>query len=308
MDFVRRLCASGPSAFVSGRLVSSIKPFGDFEECIASLDPALGVRMRHAIQKIKGGSRDSLYNIAITGGIGVGKSLRCEAIYNILKLAELEVYNQPEYIDTSEIGREMLENMIKGRISPLTFQNYVMDEWARRDMIHTSGVQIFERTPDECTMVFASILRKPNSSVHGFVVDPESYSAFASRTRRLNEMQGCPSWCDSETRHDIVVSSGDIVTNLLRILEIMAEDILEGHTMRRIIYLSLDLDETLRRIFEYRSREEESSYDVEYLTALLDNYKKLVVRAPLPRDWIAAMDLDLTEEEEIQFKTLVSSN
>lgn len=104
-------------------------------------------------------------NIIISGSVAVGKTFIEQSIISSIK--QLETYSMniyPEFIqdittlDNDPFALKILENRFKDNISPLTFQNFILDKWERNIKYNKdkkADINIFERLPDDAVEVFA---------------------------------------------------------------------------------------------------------------------------------------------------------
>ena len=110
------------------------------------------------------------YNVAIAGPIGSGKTTLCDYIWKQLNdidmthvttdkpLNEIAHYYK-EWIDHSDICKQMLVNRTNGLISRFTLQSFILDEWdniMKKDPLR--NFNLFERSISECSMCFCEDL------------------------------------------------------------------------------------------------------------------------------------------------------
>ena len=73
------------------------------------------------------------YNLIITGSIGMGKSTLLESIHNCLNYNNINHYSFPEFVmmnySNINISETLLEMKLKGILSGITTQNYILDIW-----------------------------------------------------------------------------------------------------------------------------------------------------------------------------------
>ena len=123
--------------------------------------------MLAAIQKIV--DNKLRYNIAIAGPIGSGKTTLCNFIWDKLNEMNLQLQDDQqlnsvagyykEWIDHSDMCKQMLVNRTNGLISRFTLQSFILDEW---NNILTKeplrNFNLFERTISECSLCFCEDL------------------------------------------------------------------------------------------------------------------------------------------------------
>jgi deoxyadenosine/deoxycytidine kinase len=123
--------------------------------------------MLSAIQKIV--DNKLRYNLAIAGPIGSGKTTLCNYIWNEINKLNVQLQDDQtmssvtgyykEWIDHSDICKQMLINRTNGLISRFTLQSFILDEW--QNMLTKEPLRnfnLFERTISECSMCFCEDL------------------------------------------------------------------------------------------------------------------------------------------------------
>ena len=99
------------------------------------------------------------YNLIITGTLGVGKTTTSKLINNILKYKHIMVHMYLEYINYNKVGQELFEMKMNDKVSPFTFQNYILDIWddllTEHDFKNSKGINIFERLPYDAVYCFS---------------------------------------------------------------------------------------------------------------------------------------------------------
>lgn len=98
--------------------------------------------------------------VIITGGVAVGKSSICSAIYNYLNDKNINWIYIPEYIDVKEDGLEMLNKYLKKEITVYEFQKYVInyyDEYLSNLTLNGNELLIFERGIDDAITCFSNL-------------------------------------------------------------------------------------------------------------------------------------------------------
>ena len=117
--------------------------------------------MLSAIQKII--DNKLRYNLAIAGPIGSGKTTLCDYIWDELSRLNLQhndlMHYYKEWIDHSDICKQMLVNRTNGLISRFTLQSFILDEWS--NILTKEPLRyfnLFERSISECSMCFCDDL------------------------------------------------------------------------------------------------------------------------------------------------------
>lgn len=97
--------------------------------------------------------------INVCGNVATGKS----HISKILQYAFDETVIYPEFIYHDPVAMEILKRRFDGRISALTFQNFILDKWMwmEKENMGKTGVKIFERLPDDAVKIFAKMSLTP---------------------------------------------------------------------------------------------------------------------------------------------------
>ena len=98
--------------------------------------------------------------VIITGGVAVGKSSICSAIYKYLDDHNIKWVYIPEYIDVKEDGLEMLNKYLKKEITVFEFQKYVInyyDEYLSQLTLDGDELLMFERGIDDAITCFSNL-------------------------------------------------------------------------------------------------------------------------------------------------------
>ena len=109
------------------------------------------------------------YNIAVAGPIGSGKTTLCNYMWDELARLNIQLgdnvardsimHYYKEWIDHSDICKQMLVNRTNGLISRFTLQSFILDEWANvltKEPLR--NFNLFERSISECSMCFCDDL------------------------------------------------------------------------------------------------------------------------------------------------------
>lgn len=220
------------------------------------------------------------YSLVITGTIGSGKSTICDIIssYVMQSSQKNNISLFPEFISKSEVGKNMLEQKLNGKISPETFQHYIADYW--NDILHSKNqnIKIFERAPDDGVICFCNIDNKTKN------LPDKSFLDIYEKTISINNKYNAPSYFSNNINFS-KINSLDINTNLMEIANIIDSDIKNNITCR-IIGLSVSCELSMKRI-NNRSRNGEENYsesDIKMYVDLYENlYKKLEYNNGLKR-------------------------
>lgn len=123
--------------------------------------------MLSAIQKII--DNNLRYNLAIAGPVASGKTTLCDYIWAeigkmMFSLKESQtndsvMHYYKEWIDHSDLCKQMLVNRTNGLISRFTLQSFILDEWANILMKEPlKNFNLFERSISECSLCFCEDL------------------------------------------------------------------------------------------------------------------------------------------------------
>lgn len=206
------------------------------------------------------------YDLVITGAIGAGKSTLCE----ILRQLYPEFTCFPEYLSIGDAESKGFSSVfLKKKIADpkltFTFQSFVLDAW-HEQLIGTIGKRrLFERCVDDSVICFANI-----DNYNHNIRDEELVLLF-NKMREINRQYQLPSYFDDDSKF-VAITSGQLMTDLQQILEIISADVRDG-VQKRIIGLRVNPEESLLRI-QQRARDGESGYTQEQVkeyTNLYDN-------------------------------------
>lgn len=205
-----------------------------------------------------------MYQLDITGPIGVGKSTIIKSIKSHFK----NVIHIPEYINGDKNGNLMLNKFITKQISIFDFQKYILDYYKNQKVdLNSNSICVYERIPDDSIMVFSNYQYQT-----GFINKTKMYDLY-SYAQYINRIKHILSYVDNNIDCSIVKNENydDCVKEVINIIE----NDLKNNIHNRIIILDVDFDTTLKRINK-RSREGEDNYDIKYLRDIYIIYKNLM--------------------------------
>jgi deoxyadenosine/deoxycytidine kinase len=242
--------------------------------------------MLSAIQKII--DNNLRYNIAIAGPMASGKTTLCDYIWNELGKLNIQlkddqerdsfIHYYKEWIDHSDLCKEMLVNRTKGLISRFTLQSFILDEWMNiLTKEPLKNFNLFERSISECSMCFCGDLTF------------KEYDVLHSREYDIAKSFGIPcvdsefSFCVStkESTEDIY---NELVKQISADVDFMISSKLES--FNRIFGLKmLDAETHLSRIGK-RARPGEEDIEIRKMNAQLDIFKRAYNKFEYRSKWL----------------------
>lgn len=102
-----------------------------------------------------------MVSIIVTGAVAVGKSFLINLIIEWFGVNSIVLF--PEFIHEDQLGQALLKKSFEGKVSPITLQSYVMDQWlnnAKKNSSdeHKDKIKLFERLPIDAYEIFSSTL------------------------------------------------------------------------------------------------------------------------------------------------------
>ena len=207
---------------------------------------------------------NTMYQIDITGPIGVGKSTIIESIKSHFE----NVVHIPEYINGDENGIVMLNKFINKEITIFEFQKYILDYYKNYEMkLNRNSICVYERVPDDSIFVFSNYQYYKGSIDKTKMYDLYAYAQYINYTKRIINYRTNKINCS-------IVKNDNYDECIKEIINIINDDI-KNNVGSRIIILDIDFNTTLNRINK-RSREGENNYDIKYLKDIYKIYKNLI--------------------------------
>lgn len=217
-----------------------------------------------------------IYNLTITGPIGVGKTTTIRELS--LKLSALEQFKLnliPEYIDgdDSMLASMMLRGYLSDpqTVEDVVFQNYIIRYY---ELIYekiikqaTSDIiNIYERIPSDSLLIFA------NKANRNGKLSNSAYKELFNRVMKLDTKYSTPNYVLSNYEYSTIISDDKVVSN---IYEIIQNDLRKGENMNRIIFLEADYQTCFTRM-QLRGRVEEKTYNRESIIENCNFYENIV--------------------------------
>lgn len=207
---------------------------------------------------------NTMYQIDITGPIGVGKSTIIESIKSHFE----NVVHIPEYINGDKNGIVMLNRFINKEITIFEFQKYILDYYKEYKInLNKDSICVYERVPDDSIFVFSNYQYHNGSIDELKMYDLYAYAQYINYTKRIINYRTNKINCS-------IVKNDNYDECIKEIINIINDDI-KNNIGSRIIILDIDFNTTLNRINK-RSREGENNYDIKYLKDIYTIYKNLI--------------------------------
>lgn len=202
------------------------------------------------------------YSLAITGTVGSGKSTICESLSVMLRTCNnIYTNNFPEFLYVNDdVSHLLLLKKIKGEISNVTFQNFVLDNWEYilQQRYDSRRFNIFERCADDSVLCFCNI----DNAKHK-INDLELHSMFC-RLRNIDMSFDIPTYFD-DNLHFKQIISGRIDAVMNEVLDVIESDAANGIKKRVIGLVVSDY------VSKYRINERNRPGEREYYTESIIN-------------------------------------
>lgn len=210
------------------------------------------------------------YDLVITGTIGSGKSTLCDIILKLVSsIDHVKVNTFPEFISFDRsFSEQMLDWKIRGNISQLTFQSYILDTWDQllKNTDTSNTFNIYERCADDSVVCFCNIANK-----NDLLTDNELLVLY-DRLMKLNKQYSNISFFDEDI-HFIELTEQNIDSIIITVTKIICSD-MANNISKRVIGLSISPEESMERI-KIRARESEFGYSKSTIELYQSHYKKL---------------------------------
>ena len=205
-----------------------------------------------------------MYQLDITGPIGVGKSTIIESIKSHFE----NVIHIPEYINGDDNGVVMLNKFINKEITIFEFQKYILDYYKNFQInLKNNSICVYERVPDDSIFIFSNYQYQIGTLDKINMYDLYSYAQY------INNIKHIINYRTTNINYS-VVKNDDYNRCIKEINNIITNDI-KNNIHNRVIILDIDFNTTLERINK-RSREGENNYNINYLRDIYIIYKNLI--------------------------------
>lgn len=231
------------------------------------------------------------YNLIITGSIGMGKSTLLESIHNCLNYNNINHYSFPEFVMTNysniNISETLLEMKLKGILSGITTQNYILDIWEYnlkkyemyKNKISKNNIVLWDRTPEDVGIFTKALInyeKYKNIKLNNHAINSDEnefntqcYNNIIDRSDKIMEKYNIKKYSIEDNNKPCYVSMirGNIDLMLISVLNIIKDDIEKNLTNNRIIHLKTDRLDQHKNI-QNRNRGGEDNY---YNKPLIDS-------------------------------------
>ena len=231
------------------------------------------------------------YNLIITGSIGMGKSTLLESIHNCLNYNNINHYSFPEFVMTNysniNISETLLEMKLKGILSGITTQNFILDIWEYnlnkyemyKNKISRNNIVLWDRTPEDVGIFTKALInyeKYKNIKLNNHAINSDEnefntqcYNNIIDRSDKIMEKYNIKKYSIEDNNKPCYVSMirGNIDLMLISVLNIIKDDIEKNLCNNRIIHLKTDRLDQHKNI-QNRNRGGEDNY---YDKPLIDN-------------------------------------
>lgn len=225
------------------------------------------------------------YNLIITGSIGMGKSTLLESIHNCLNYNNINHYSFPEFVMTNysniNISETLLEMKLKGILSGITTQNYILDIWEYnlkkyemyKNKISKNNIVLWDRTPEDVGIFTKALInyeKYKNIKLNNHAINSDEnefntqcYNNIINRSDKIMEKYNIKKYSIEDNNKPCYVSMirGNIDLMLISVLNIIKDDIEKNLCNNRIIHLKTDRLDQHKNIQNRNRGGEDNYYD-----------------------------------------------
>ena len=178
-----------------------------------------------------------MYQLDITGPIGVGKSTIIESIKSHFE----NVIHIPEYINGDDNGVVMLNKFINKEITIFEFQKYILDYYKNFQInLKNNSICVYERVPDDSIFIFS------NYQYQNGTLDKINMYNLYSYAQYINNIKHIINYRTTNINYS-VVKNDDYNRCIKEINNIITNDI-KNNIYKRVIIRDIDFNTTLERI------------------------------------------------------------
>ena len=225
------------------------------------------------------------YNLIITGSIGMGKSTLLESIHNCLNYNNINHYSFPEFVMTNysniNISETLLEMKLKGILSGITTQNFILDIWEYnlnkyemyKNKISRNNIVLWDRTPEDVGIFTKALInyeKYKNIKLNNHAINSDEnefntqcYNNIIDRSDKIMKKYNIKKYSLEDNDKPCYVSMirGNIDLMLLSVLNIIKDDIEKNLCNNRIIHLKTDRLDQHKNIQNRNRGGEDNYYD-----------------------------------------------
>ena len=225
------------------------------------------------------------YNLIITGSIGMGKSTLLESIHNCLNYNNINHYSFPEFVMTNysniNISETLLEMKLKGILSGITTQNFILDIWEYnlnkyemyKNKVSRNNIVLWDRTPEDVGIFTKALInyeKYKNIKLNNHTINSDEnefndlcYNNIIERSNKIMEKYNIKKYSLEDNNKPCYVSMirGNIELMLLSVLNIIKDDIEKNLCNNRIIHLKTDRLDQHKNIQNRNRGGEDNYYD-----------------------------------------------
>lgn len=225
------------------------------------------------------------YNLIITGSIGMGKSTLLESIHNCLNYNNINHYSFPEFVMTNysniNISETLLEMKLKGILSGITTQNFILDIWEYnlnkyeiyKNKVSKNNIGLWDRTPEDVGIFTKALInyeKYKNIKLNNHTINSDEnefttqcYNNIIERSDKIMEKYNIKKYSleDNNKPCYITMIRSNIDLMLLSVLNIIKDDIEKNLCNNRIIHLKTDKIDQHKNIQNRNRGGEDNYYD-----------------------------------------------
>lgn len=225
------------------------------------------------------------YNLIITGSIGMGKSTLLESIHNCLNYNNINHYSFPEFVMTNysniNISETLLEMKLKGILSGITTQNFILDIWEYnlnkyemyKNKVSRNNIVLWDRTPEDVGIFTKALInyeKYKNIKLNNHAINTDEneftnlcYNNIIERSDKIMEKYNIKKYSleDNNKPCYITMIRSNIELMLLSVLNIIKDDIEKNLCNNRIIHLKTDKIDQHKNIQNRNRGGEDNYYD-----------------------------------------------
>ena len=225
------------------------------------------------------------YNLIITGSIGMGKSTLLESIHNCLNYNNINHYSFPEFVMTNysniNISETLLEMKLKGILSGITTQNFILDIWEYnlnkyemyKNKVSKNNIVLWDRTPEDVGIFTKALInyeKYKNIKLNNHAINSDEnefntqcYNNIIERSNKIMEKYNIKKYSIEDNNKPCYVSMirSNIELMLISVLNIIKDDIEKNLCNNRIIHLKTDRLDQHKNIQNRNRGGEDNYYD-----------------------------------------------